>query len=106
MAKGLFIKKSGAAVENKEWRYYGEEFTPTTVKDKALCYTVEKTDGSFSYFVRYTKSLIDPSQGEKITGNFMQVDVDIFSLYKGFLAEGQFAGFTEANKLIRQRGFA
>ena len=106
MTKGIYVRPTGRAPEIQKITHYADGYIETDNIDFSLCYIAEKTDGTKSYFVRYHKTLIDPSQNEKITGNFLCVDEEIYKLYKSFLEAGHFAGFTEAGKLIRMRGFA
>lgn len=106
MVKGLYVRPSGRPPEVKKIVYYMAGYIETPTADAALCYLVEKTDGTSAFFVRYGKSLNDPAQNEKISGTFMTVDEEIYKLYKSYLEAGHYAGYTEANKLIRMRGFA
>ena len=101
--EGVYITKVADEFDvfTAENYYYDSNFK-SCEREQALAKTM-KSNGITKYFVRYGAKLQD--RDEKPKEKFLMVDEEIWGLYKGYLEQGNYAGFTMANKLISERGF-
>ena len=100
---GVYRSKepAGFDVFTAESYYYDSNFKPCE-REKGLA-LILKSNGITKWFLRYGARLQD--RDEKPKEKFLEVDEQIFGLYKGYLVQGNYAGFTMANQLISERGF-
>ena len=80
--------------------YYDSNFKPCE-REKALA-KMMKSNGITKLFLRFGARLQD--RDERPKEKFIEVDEQIWGLYKGYLEQGNYAGFTMANQLISERG--
>lgn len=99
---GVYRAKTpnGFDVFTAENYYYDNNFKACE-RDQALC-KIMKSNGITKLYLRCGSKLQD--RDERPKEKFIEVDEEIWGLYKGYLEHGNYAGFTMANRLISERG--
>lgn len=101
--EGIFRAKPQEAFDifTAEQYYFDSNFK-SCEREKALA-NMMKSNGETRFFLRYGAKLQDREERPK--EKFLQVDEQIWGLYKGYLEQGNYAGYTMANQLISERGY-
>jgi hypothetical protein len=97
-----FKKVDGFDIYTAEDYYYDFQFKATELRELAFA-KMSKSNGITKYYVRYGTKLQDREDRPK--ERFLEVDEEVWGLYKGYLTTGEYAGYTMANRLIAERGY-
>jgi hypothetical protein len=104
MTDGIFKfkKVDGFDIYTAEDYYYNANFKATDTRESAFA-KMSKSNGVIKYYLRYGVKLQDKDERPK--ERFLEVDEEVWGLYKGYLSNGEYAGYTMANRLIAERGY-
>lgn len=107
MTEGIYQTgkiRTGYDPYTAEYYYYDTKFRDTLDREQAVGF-ITKSNGVTLHYLRFATKLVDPNQSNRIAGNFIKVDEEIFGMYRGYIEKGNYAGYVEANSLISLRGY-